>query len=1305
MRSRGGGGGDAPSPRAVVAEDVIIQRGQEIPPRQMQRAGQSTECGFETDVDFAGDGDEENVEVPAVNRAIDVVEFEAQGAEGRSSQVNHHIYKLLAVAAEQDQLEELLSVSHLDQLSGVNAAFSLVNASKMIEAMGRRGTPAAEDTDIGEHQAKLLSAMWAFAKLSLPEPRPLLNALAASVEPRLEEFNNHSISTILWSFASAQVFHAPLFDALPAEIVGRASTLRPQELANVSWSYASVRKYQPELFRSLGDAAEVQMDEFRPQQISLVAWSFAMVQARHESVFRAIERDVIGRAESAYPAQSLANVLRAFVVLAHRSEPLFQAASRSIINRITEFKPQAIANVCWAFSGKNYVDQKLFDVIARESVARINTFPPSALTSLLLTFSRVHVSNEALFRAAATEAAPQLENFAAEAFVRLVRSFAVAGVVDAQFCNDLSRAVVHQSGSLNPADVVHLAKPFVMHGRNRPELLEPLALRAMGMLDRLGPKDLISIVCSLSALGLTTSSSHARSLYCMAAQEVMQRMMHKGERHHTFRLIDLAGFARALVQAASEAQRKNVSETVGALSLVAAVDAFFDVLAGEAIDRAKELTASPSALVAILWACMQRGTSCEVLLNATVDALSQPGVGVIERLRLSELQELVEAFTLAGVVRLSLFSAIAAAAATQLGRRSDRTFPADDLVAIPGLLWQFTIAGLMVPALATCSADQILWHAELATTRADVLPAWVIAWCIASLAISDGSELHPSALSRLAQAAMGRLGELRLEERAVVVWGLAVQGCYDNLLVFDTILRQTPWQAWASNPQEESTVKWGPIDSKITALSQVYLADLALRLEMWREGLPQDARRFCWEATLAVHRRRCGATSGVANGELLDGAPRQQAGRDEKAALIARVAHALTGFGQSPSINRITREGLGIDIQIHDVGAMRLCIDIESPAAFLRDVHTGGARRFSPNALRQRLLRRLGWVLVPVPWFDIASRSDEALVGFLQLRLSEALSRPLYQGAGAYGAGYMGSMSDMNGLLAGIGSPTTPPGPVGLTSDELEMKLAADAEQLAQPPSCAWSVNSGSGTNLEAWEGPPGLEDVPATDLAKRQDEAPDHAQSRHQQPNTDPLLPNPDTKLELSQEEHEEEEEEARDQEQDGQPQTKSELLQQQQPQNSEPGKTAEAPGSPPPPPVHAPPPPPWAMEGLGSLDLEDDAQTMQSSDLLPIEALSWAYNLEDDSESFGFGRSGFFGSLGEGCGDSSGRRAGMRTTGANVARNAALGEHPLVAGESQALSHDVHQWPTREGALPTGWEQDSVPTNIWGDTKGLWG
>jgi hypothetical protein len=1143
---------------------------------------------------------------------------------------------------------------------------------------------------------QLLNAIWAFATLTLPEPRPLLNAVAASVEPRLEEFNNQSISTILWSFASAQVLHAPLFDAVPAKIVGRASTLRPQELANISWSYASVRRHHPELFRSLGDAAEVQMEDFRPQQISLVAWSFAMVQARHDSVFRAIERDVIGR-ESAYPAQSLANVLRAFVVLAHRSEPLFHAASKSIISRITEFKPQAIANVCWAFSGKNYVDQKLFDVIARESVARINTFPPSALTSLLLTFSRVHVTNEALFRAAATEATPQLENFAAEAFVRLVRSFAVAAVVDAQFCNDLSRASLHQT-SLNPADVVYLAKPFVMNGRTRPELLEPLALRAMDMLGSLGPKDLISIVCSLSALGLNTSSSHARSLYCLAAQEVMQRMVHKGDRRHTFRLMDLAGFARALVQAASEAQRKNVSETVGALSLVAAVDAFFDVLAGEATDRLKELTGIPGALVAILWACMQRGTSCEVLLNATVDALSQPGARSIERLRLSELQELLEAFTLAGLVRLSLFSAIASAAATQLGRRPDRTFPADDLVAIPGLLWQFTIAGLMVPALATCSADQILWHAELAATRPDVLPAWVIAWCIASLAISDGSELHPSALSRLSQAALGRLGELRLEERAVVVWGLAVQGCYDNLLAFDTILRQTPWQAWASNPQEENTVKWGPIDSKTTALSQVYLADLALRLEMWREGLPQDARRFCWEATLEVHRRRCGATSGIVHGDLMDGAPRQQAGRDEKAALIARVAHALTGFGQSPSINRITREGLGIDIQIHDVGALRLCIDIESPAAFLRDAHTGGTRRFSPNALRQRLLRRLGWVLVPVPWFDISSRSDDALVSFLQLRLSDALSRPLY-GAGGYGAGYMGSMSDMNGIL-GIGSPSTP-GPVGFTSDELEMKLAADAEQLAQPPPGAWVVNSGQGTNLEAWEGPPGLEDVPATELAKRDGEAPDQTQSRRLQPNADPLLPNLDTTPEQSTVEQEEAEEEEQDQ-QEQQPHSKSVLLQQKQPQQSEPLKTAKAPGSPPPPPVHAPPPPPWAMAGLGSLDLHGEAQTVPSSDLLPIEALSWAYNLEDDNESFGFGRSGFFGSLGDGCGDSSGR-AGMGSTGTHVARDAVVEEHQS-AGQSQ-VSHDVLQWPTREEALQNGWEQDPVPTNIWGDMKGLWG
>jgi len=274
------------------------------------------------------------------------------------------------------------------------------------------------------------------------------------------------------------------------------------------------------------------------------------------------------------------------------------------------------------------------------------------------------------------------------------------------------------------------------------------------------------------------------------------------------------------------------------------------------------------------------------------------------------------------------------------------------------------------------------------SSRRGALPAWVIAQCIGALSISDMAAPTKSAVGLLAQAAKDRLVELRPEERAVIVWGLSLQGCYDVPGIFDTVLAQTPWLSWASSSQDDPTSGTpGASSTKSTALAQVYLADLAFRLEAGREGLNEKTRRGCHAVAVEIHRRR---TSQTEMGDLIDGA----GGGDhqhEKPALISRVSQALAALGQNTSVNRLTPEGLVVDVRIDVPGNSRICLEVDCASAYVRDLSGGRARRFCPSIFRQRLLQRLGWLVVNVPWYDITSRTNQQLAAHLQAKLMHAM--------------------------------------------------------------------------------------------------------------------------------------------------------------------------------------------------------------------------------------------------------------------------------------------------------------------------
>jgi len=429
---------------------------------------------------------------------------------------------------------------------------------------------------------------------------------------------------------------------------------------------------------------------------------------------------------------------------------------------------------------------------------------------------------------------------------------------------------------------------------------------------------------------------------------------------------ELACLARDFARATSCSATFAADEAPGDSTLLAAISQFLDAAVKEACDRLDEFRASPGCLVGVLWGASQCRILCDKLVQAAVTVLLPCDAGGCDnnlgKLGLQELAELAQALTTLNVARTELYRAIADVAATCLqgGDLADAAAE-EQLVAAAKLLRLLATAGLLAPVLAARTAEKVLRHlAE--PDRGERLPAWAVACCLASLAISNPDPKVTAALKVLATAATARLSELLPQERALILWSLSMQGLYEG--IFDAALDQTPWSMWAPRPKEEAK-------TKIAALQQVQYADLALQLEGGggRQALSAAQRKFVLQASQMSLQRE----------------------HPTFCAEAATMSQALSAMDLLPSLGCYTPEGLALGIKIssqNSRGSSKLSIEVDRPGDFLLDVSSTRAHRFLPTALRRRLLWRLGHTVVVIPWFEIADCPEQQLQGMLRAKLS-----------------------------------------------------------------------------------------------------------------------------------------------------------------------------------------------------------------------------------------------------------------------------------------------------------------------------
>lgn len=273
---------------------------------------------------------------------------------------------------------------------------------------------------------ELSNLLWAFGKLSLGCEHGSFENLAPHILQRREgQFGLQCLSTIVWAFGTAKVYHPTMFASIAGEIGAQAHAMSPQGVANTVWAFARVRRQDAPLFRALAKAATSNLDfwSFKPQELSNIVWAFATVQLPSASLFDSVAKVAVARRHELRPP-NVANLLWAYAKLASPSRAqLFSGLLEVAETVLEQYKPQEIAAIVWA-AGKETgcpTCRHFLHIVPRAFIGRLRGFQPQALACSIEAFTLADVDAADFFDAMLRESFGRLRDFQAASLCTLFR--------------------------------------------------------------------------------------------------------------------------------------------------------------------------------------------------------------------------------------------------------------------------------------------------------------------------------------------------------------------------------------------------------------------------------------------------------------------------------------------------------------------------------------------------------------------------------------------------------------------------------------------------------------------------------------------------------------------------------------------------------------------------------------------------------------------------------------------------------------------------------------------------------------------
>jgi hypothetical protein len=263
----------------------------------------------------------------------------------------------------------------------------------------------------------------------------IMDTLALEAMSKLQHFNSHDLSNMLWSYAKLESSNSLLFKAAGDLIVGMndLSEFWPQALSNIVWAYATAGEAHPQLFSKFGDhiVAMKDLGQFKPQDFSNILWSFSTAGESHPKLFSKLGNHIVAMKDlNRFDPQALSNIIWSYATAGKAHPKLFSKLGDHIaaMKDLSIFIPQDFSNIAWAYATTFQSHPLLFQRLAHAAISRRNDFKPQELSNLLCAYATVAIIDKHLFTSFAPAVKSILGKCNRQSIANIAWSYAVANV-------------------------------------------------------------------------------------------------------------------------------------------------------------------------------------------------------------------------------------------------------------------------------------------------------------------------------------------------------------------------------------------------------------------------------------------------------------------------------------------------------------------------------------------------------------------------------------------------------------------------------------------------------------------------------------------------------------------------------------------------------------------------------------------------------------------------------------------------------------------------------------------------------------
>lgn len=232
---------------------------------------------------------------------------------------------------------------------------------------------------------ELSNLLWAYAKMATVPRQLFMVASERMLRRRPKTFKAQCLSTIAWSYATAEKRDATVFASIAEELMLMTTEMKTQEIANTLWAFAKNRCADADLFHVLSTAAvaEKKIHQFKAQELSNTVWAFATVGIVHADLFAEIEEVAAAKRFQMLP-QNIANVLWSYAKLqVKRHTDMFPLFLNEAASNLTQYKRQELSTMIWSAAQVCPTAANFFGMASRHCCYRLVEFSPNALSNLI----------------------------------------------------------------------------------------------------------------------------------------------------------------------------------------------------------------------------------------------------------------------------------------------------------------------------------------------------------------------------------------------------------------------------------------------------------------------------------------------------------------------------------------------------------------------------------------------------------------------------------------------------------------------------------------------------------------------------------------------------------------------------------------------------------------------------------------------------------------------------------------------------------------------------------------------------------